>query len=45
VKDKKAKRTSRELFLNTVPSPAIGYQKNGQYPFINQPVAGYRIKF
>jgi hypothetical protein len=45
VKDKKAQRTSRELFMNTVPSPAIGYQKNGQYPFVNQPVAGYRIKF
>ena len=45
VKDKKAQRTSRELFMNIVPSPAIGYQKNGQYPFVNQPVAGYRINF
>jgi hypothetical protein len=45
MKDKKAQRTSRELFMNTVPSPAIGYQKNGQYPFVNQPVAGFRIKF
>jgi hypothetical protein len=44
-KDKKARRTSRELFMNTVPSPAIGYQKNSLYPFVNQPVAGYRIKF
>ncbi|MFN5787944.1 MAG: hypothetical protein ACK469_04220, partial [Bacteroidota bacterium] len=45
LKDKKARRTSRELFMNIVPSPAIGYQKNNLYPFVNQPVAGYRIKF
>lgn len=45
LKDKKARRTSRELFMNTVPSPAMGFREKNIHPIVNQPVAGYRIKF
>jgi len=45
LKDNKARRTSRELFMQAIPSPPVGKLGKNDALFNNQTSLGLRIKF
>jgi hypothetical protein len=45
LKDSKARRTSKELFMQSIPAPTIGYNGKNELFLNNQPTLGIRLKF
>lgn len=45
LKDSKARRISKELFMQSVPAPSIGLNQNKEATLSNQQTIGFRLKF